>query len=324
MKSYKCEILEKTLNFLPNKVNFCCSYAEGLNVSYVKDKNFNFADIKKNKKKYINQLKFGKIPAGCYGCIDYKEKKYTNILDFFFTKSDTSLIKQIIVNHYKQCDCNCIYCTQRIIWDGDYEQNYELLPIIQDLYEHNAIDKDNLQVEFQGGDVTALNEFESLMRLFMKNGCKCYDIHTNLTKYLPVLEELPFQSLLSIQISLDSGTKETYRKIKQIDALEQVLDNIKMLSIKTNAIINLKYIIIKDVNDNSYEVNQFLELVKELRCVNEVSFDIDYRDIVLYKDKKFEIPSYYYDIVKQAEDFCRENRIMFCLKEYAKMYMEKK
>lgn len=322
-KSYICEKLGQTLNFLPEKINFCCSYAEGPNIEYNKNEEFNIKKIIEAEKQYIKELKHGQIPSKCSGCIDFKEKHYKNIFDYYFSKPTNFLVNQIIVNHFKQCDCNCVYCAQKILYGQETSQNYELLPIIRELYKNNMIDRNDLKVEFQGGNISVLDEFEALMRLFWINGCKRFIILTNGIKYLPILEDAMYHSIIELNISLDAGTKDTYSKIKQVDAFEQVINNIKEFSIKTNALINLKYIIIKGMNDNTWELAKFLEIVKELRCANSICLDIDYRDIVLDKSKNFEVPKQYYDMVKLAENFGRENRVTCIVAPFAKQYMEK-
>ena len=322
-KSYTCQKLGTTLNFLPDKINFCCSCAKGPHIKYKKGKNLNLKRIISAEKSYISKLKYGIVPSECFGCIDYTEKNYKNIWDLIFSKSDSLLITDIVVNHFKQCDCNCIYCAQKIIWGDKINQNYELLPLIKELYANNAIDTKKLKVEFQGGNVSVLEEFEPVMKEFLDNGCKKFLILTNGIKYLPIIEDASFKSLIELQISLDAGTKETFEKIKRVDAFEQVIANIKEFGFKTNAEISLKYIIIKDVNDNIEEVEKFLETAKSLKCVDSVCFDIDYRDILLDKYRKFDVPPHYYDIIEKAKTFSRENRLNFIFAPYASQYLEK-
>ncbi len=323
-KSYVCEKLGRTLNFLPDRVSFCCSYAEGPGLKYEKGMTLNLKEITKSEMQFIKLLKNGKIPAQCSGCIDYKEKKYNNFFEFLFSKQSSMLINEIIVNHFKQCDCNCVYCSQKIIWGDETQQNYELLPIIKELFKADSIDKNNLKVEFQGGNVSVLSEFEPLMQEFLNNGCKYFTILTNGIKYLSVIEKTNSMSgiIFRLIISLDSGTKETFAKIKQIDAFDEVIKNIKEYGIKTGAIITLKYILIKDINDNSREVENFLNLAKELRCIHSLCFDIDYRDILFDKSKNFKVLVHYGDLIEQARKFCMENRINFVLLPYAEQYIE--
>lgn len=322
-KSYACQKLGTTLNFLPDKINFCCSCAEGPHIKYKKGKKLNIKKIINSEKGFITKLKYGIIPFECLGCIDYIEKNYKNVWDLIFSKSDSLLITDIVVNHFKQCDCNCIYCAQKIIWGDKINQNYELLPLIKELYANNAIDTKKLKVEFQGGNVSVLDEFEPVMKEFLDNGCRKFLILTNGIKYLPIIEEASFRSVIELQISLDCGTKETFQKIKQVDAFDKVIENIKEFSLKTNAVISLKYIILKDINDNFEEVEKFLEIVRSLKCIDSVCFDIDYRDILLEKGQKFDIPPVYYEIIDKARSFLRENHINFMIAPYANQYLEK-
>ena len=65
--------------------------------------------------------------------------------------------------------------------------------------------------------------------------------------------------------SLDSGTRETYKKIKQVDCLDKVVENLKKYPLE-KANLRLKYIFLEGVNDNEEDVNGFYNIVKEVNC----------------------------------------------------------
>ncbi len=320
MKRYICKKLENTLNFLPNKIGFCCSHVEGPFFEYSDQNSINISSIKKCRNSYIKQLKSGIIPKECRGCIEFEEIHNNNIFDFFLSNSGRFLIKKIIVNHFKQCNCKCIYCAQKKIWGDEIGTNYELLPIIKELYKKNAIDKHNLEVEFQGGDVSVLKEFEQLFKEFINGGCRKFVILTNGIKYLPEISENSNNAEINMIISLDSGTRETFEKIKQVNAFDSVLDNIKEYA-KNNVYVDLKYILIKDINDNPSEIFSFLNVVKELVCVRSIIFDIDYRDMLFGNQDEYCAPTHYKDLISQVSSFCEQNHIYSSVNPYAAKYI---
>ena len=107
------------------------------------------------------------------------------------------------------------------------KQNYNALPLIKQLLKENMIDKKNLTVEFQGGNVSLLTEFEDILEELSTQGCKNIIILTNGVQYLPAVEKYSSNMNFRICISLDSGTKETFNKIKRIDTFDKVVNNIK-------------------------------------------------------------------------------------------------
>ena len=320
-ESYYCEKLEKSLHFLPDGVKFCCSCAEGTGIKISDFSKFNKEDIIKAKNRYIEFLKKGQIPKECNGCIEYKKKNLKERIKEIFNKPKRSKISHIIVDHYKQCNCVCVYCSQKIIYPS-LKQNYELLPIIKQLYETDMIDTENLKVEFQGGNISELKEFEQLIQEFKDHNCKNFIILMNAIKYIPILEEIGNNSNLYICISLDAGTKETFKKIKNVDAFDQVIENIKRLKQNSKAQISLKYIIIKDLNDNKEELEKFLNIAKEIGNIQPIHMEIDYNNTILSKGIKFEIPKHYYELFDFAKKYCEENNIRYEIFPYTQHILD--
>ncbi len=315
-KSYKCEQLETTLHFQPDKINFCCSNKYGLGINIKKNENIDKNELINTKKKYIKMLNKGIIPKECEGCTKLQKKSFK---DFF--KYSKLLINYIIIDHFKECDCDCIYCTQKIIYKG-IKQKYQLLPFIKELYKQNIIDKKNLKVEFQGGNVSMLNEFDQLINEFQQNNCKIFFILMNGIKYLPILEKIKPNKDNTIAISLDCGTENTFKKIKKIDAFNETIENIKKLKNNTSLLISLKYIIINGINDNLDEVKSFLDIANNLKAAY-IIFEIDFRDTMMNYKNEFKIPAHYYEIIEYVKNYCSKNSIKLFIPEYTNSVLKK-
>ena len=319
-KSYKCEKLEQTLHFLPTRIKYCCSCAEGPGVEIKDYNNIDQNEIKKTRTNIIKMLENGSFPKECRGCVEYTEIKPKSFIAKLFSKRVNKKIKHVIIDHYKQCDCNCVYCSQKVLFP-DVVQNYEVLPLIKQLYKNDMLDED-LLVEFQGGNISMLKEFDELVKEFDRNNCYRYSILTNWIKYLPRVEDLARRKKCSICISLDSGTKEGFKKVKGIDAFEQVLENIYKLEKKSNANIKFKYIIVEGVNDNLEEIKSFLDITKTVKSLEGVMFEIDYRDILINKRPNYQVPSHYKGLFDFAENYCIENNLPFYITDYVKSFLQ--
>lgn len=323
-KSYKCEKLEKTIHFLPSRVAFCCSNAQGASTEELNFSHIDFNNIEQKRKSFIQALKQGIIPKECTGCCDYKETEPQSLLQKIFPAKDNNKIKiqHIIIDHYKQCECNCIYCSGKLLYPNT-TQNYEILPIIKELYKRNCIDRENLLVEFQGGNLSLLKEFKALMEEFNKENATRYIFLTNNIKYVEEIEQYGNQPESIISISLDAGTRETYKRIKGVDAFDIVVENIQKYRQNTQLLIFLKYIILEGENDNLEELKHFLEIAKEVNTNGEVSLEIDYRKMFMNNPEEFKIPQIYYDMFNLAEEFCKNNNLPYKCNDYHKLVLEK-
>jgi len=319
-KSYFCRKLETTMHFLPDSIKFCCSCAEGAGIKIDDFSNLDKQKIIEKRKEYISLLNKGFIPSECRGCVEYKEISLKERICSLFQKKTPPKISHIIIDHFKICSCSCVYCSQKKLYP-DIKQNYELLPVIKDLYSSEMI-SDNLKAEFQGGDISMLKEFEALMKEFNAHNCDDFVILTNGIKYMPLLETIGSNDKSHICISLDSGTRETFAEIKSVDAFDTVIDNIKKLRRKSNAAVSLKYIIVQGMNDNIEELKHFLGTAENLGNINPVILEIDYNDTLLNRNKKFKIPEHYYEMFDYAEKFCRSRNINYTVYPYTKSLLE--
>lgn len=319
-KSYRCEKLEKSLHFLPNEIKFCCSCAQGLGIKLDDRSKLDKEKIVNEKIKYIKELENGVIPKQCIGCVDYREQEKPNLFKRLFSKRKIKT-SHIIVDHFKQCDCSCVYCSQKVLYP-DVMQGYELLPLIKQLYDSGIIGED-LWVEFQGGNISMLKEFDALMEEFQKNGCEKFAFLINGIKYIPYFEKLKHAEKSFVCISLDAGKRETFAKIKNVDAFDQTIQNIKTLENNTNIMIELKYIIIQGVNDNLEELKLFLDFAKSVSSLSNTILDIDYRNTLLYKQERFVVPKHYYEMFEYAENYCKENNMPFAVRDFAKSILQK-
>lgn len=323
-KRYYCKRLNETLNFDALKVFYCCATRTGPSID-VPEPN-KIKEIIKKRTSLIKMLDRGDIPQECVGCFDLKEQESPKpLLLSQFSKPPKA--NMIIVKHFKQCDCSCIYCCEqylsgrKIVLKSKKSDYYDLLPIIEELYKQDMIDKKELDVHFQGGNVSVLDEFDDLVNIFMKNGVKRVEIATNGIKYLPQIERICRDTFVDVNISIDAGTRETYKKIKTVDKFEDLISNLKKY-VKLPILLRLKYILVRGVNDTKEELESYINLMKEIGITNS-ELMIDQCDSEFLQNGEFKIPEYYYELFEFYKEKCKENGIEANIWEYIKEILEK-
>lgn len=316
-KSYMCKLMNNHLHFSSrDALEPCCSANIGpALVADLSGKN-SIMEFIKTKMTYINSLKDGKIPKECLNCVHLEKYEKTN-----FYK-----ISKITLNHYTQCNCACIYCTQgnrnleKIKEDENKPVLYDVLKFINELYDNDLIDRENLYIDFQGGNISCLKNHEEIIQTFLSRGVGTIYIPTNNIIYMPIIEKLLKSGKGELCTALDCGSRETYLKIKQVDKFDKSVENIKKyIQNAGNDKIIIKYIIVNGYNDNLDEFKKFLDIMINLN-VKIVVLDIDYRDII---DKSFTIPKHYYDIVHYAEETCKKHNIDLGMPPYTKSVLKR-
>lgn len=318
---YRCKLLDNNLHFTSrNSLEPCCSINIG--PAFITDilQCDNISDFVEKKQKYIKMFENGDVPENCKNCISLekfikKDEKY---------KSDYR-IKKITLNHYVACDCACIYCSQgnttlEAIKENQNKKLYDVKKFIQELYDEDLIDKHSLFVEVQGGNISCLKDHDELLEIFLKNGVNRIMIFTNNIVYIPVIEKILIKKQGGILSSLDCGTPETFYKIKQVDKFDKYIENLKQyISAAGNENIYIKYIIIRNVNDNIEEITNFINLMSNIGIKN-VCFDVDYRDIIGSEVR--EIPQHYKKLIEFAEQLSTKKGLSYSIVPYAKQRIE--
>ena len=323
-KRYYCKRLNETLNFDALKVFYCCATRTGPSIDVPKpDK---IKDIITKRNALIKMLDRGIIPEECQGCFDLKEQENPKpLLISQFSKPPKA--NMIIVKHFKQCDCSCIYCCEqylsgrKIVLKSKKSDYYDLLPIIKELYKQDMIDKKELDVHFQGGNVSVLDEFEDLVNIFINSGVKRVEIATNGIKYLPIIEQICSKTFVDVNISIDAGSRETYKKIKTVDKFDDLIENLRKY-VKLPILLRLKYILVRGVNDNKEELEKYINLMNETGIRNS-ELMIDQCDSQFVQNGEFKIPDYYHELFDFYKTKCTQYNIEANIWEYIKEILDK-
>lgn len=258
-----CDWVTSGVEFSVHDVNLCCfGYLQGAEnhkkTNLIEKYNGEPIDWEKifARKKEIKELNKKNAPLECCkNCIYMEEQEW----------SEENFIDHLILNHWTSCNSNCFYCGPNQNQEG--KKNYKLLPIIKDMVKKGILKVTPRScVTFGGGEPTILDEFEDLLNLFLDQGFTNIRINSSGIKYSKAIEKGLKMGAISLVISPDSGTKETYEKIKRVKCFDKVWENQgKYAKIQSrDNLVKSKYIIIPKINDNKEEIDKWFE--KMLKC----------------------------------------------------------
>ncbi|MBQ4123785.1 radical SAM protein [bacterium] len=311
-----CSEFNNVLTFFPDKIRSCCVlgnlgpvYYENYNGDI---KTFDFEYLKAKKKEiYEQQLNeiFNNLP--CENCFYLKDKTDE---DRFSPK-----FSLVYLNSWTQCNCGCFYCDRlkyskgKITKRKEKSEYYDLLPIIKGLYKHDLLDRENLRVVFHGGDFSVLKEFKPVVKTFLKYGIRKIDFSSNNIIFHPIVKDLLAKKKASLNMSLDCGTRETYKLIKRVDKFNDVIKNLKKYvkaSKSDSPEINVKYILLKDVNDNEKEIQSFIQTMKNIG-ITRVSLHLEHKYANELFENKNKIPIHYKNLINLFFELCKENNFYY-------------
>lgn len=307
-----CENLMHHLVFAQSDVMACCCAKDHDFIKFYKQENneiFNIEKYKDIRNFYISQFKNNIIPNGCKDCPFIIKKEWDENVKY----------NNVIIANRTKCSCNCIYCS---LLEGDFsgkkkkelneQKSYDIKPILKALDENNYIEE-NCNIQVVGGEPTEYpnKEFEWLLDFASKRNCKIEVLSSGIN-YSKVLGKFlkTYSNNIKLLISPDSGTKELYKRIKQINAFDKVWKNIAKYindSKKNhNAKIYIKYIIIPNINDSIEDVNNFIKKCEKVNCKNIV-FSIDFNWLEKNKQVNIDLRNlivYIFDNYINANNSC--------------------
>ena len=232
--------------------------------------------------------KKGIILERCKGCFFLKEREW----------DDEDYINYMVFNHWTQCNCKCKYCFTNE--QSDYfneRKNYNMYPVIKKLADMGKI-RGGGEIGFGGGEPALLPEFEPMVNMGKKD-VKILDdnirVHSSGVKYSNAIERGLAEGKLTLVVSVDSGTPETYENIKRVNHFNKVWENLKKYAASQTTDLykaKTKYIIYPGFNDNKEELDKWLDLTVEAG-IKSVVLDVEGG---WYVNNKYNVPDYMYDL----------------------------
>lgn len=197
---------------------------------------------------------------GCTRCVDYQLGELTN----------DGLIHYVNLSMYPApCQCRCIYCGAYINDGVEFDREYvcKSYDIVFDSIDYalkNEIIAPDASWQVSSGEITIHPYKDRILDLV---GNKNATFFTNCFKYdVKIGANLAANPLSGINLSIDSGTQETWYKIKGFNNFEEITDNLFKYhkNCSRTGQITLKYILLPSINDNIEDYTSVIEMMKKL------------------------------------------------------------
>lgn len=292
---YSCEWIEHGIVFFPSQLTMCCfcGSKQGehtLIQNNFSPDNFDIERIFKNRDKFRKFHKQGKIHTNCMNCPSLKLEAW----------DERNYIDCLYISHWSNCNSKCTYCYSTNHPDEFSNNHYHILDILKSLCEKGILRR-NTKVLFGGGEPAMLDEFSEIIELLISEGFQNIRIHTSGIQYMKCIEQGLKDGKIHLVVSVDSGSREVYKQIKNVDCYDIVRNNIKEYAkCKTKfneANVSAKYIIIPNVNDSKQEIENWLIANKEAGLSYTI-LDIEEN---WFNSNKHNIPQHIYDLLKYTK-----------------------
>ena len=278
-----CKHIFHSINLVPKGLLFCCRESRDIvpemKINSILDIDY-FAEFKNNKIKKMQQGIFDE----CINCKHLCDNEWP----------DDDKIKRVFINNFRKCNCRCYYC--KVYNTGESE--YDALSIIKRLEHNNLISEKIDHVAFGGGEVSINKKIELAILHFIKNNIQM-TVHTNAIIFSETIACL-LDAGGTVAISPDSGSRQTYFKIKGVDKFDDVRCNI--LRYAKHGKVRLKYII-NEFNCKKNDLDGYTGIIKQSKNI------IPYISFTSEACKHGDYPAYQLKFVCNMIDEFEENAI---------------
>ena len=315
MRYKSCHWIESGINFDIDAYKVCCLYsAKGGGNTIIqneyKGEAIDWDKVFEFKKMMKDMHKRGETYPKCEGCIFLEEKEWDD---------DHSKINMINLDYWTKCNSKCAYCHTMLDKERYNKfKNYNFLPIVQDMIKRDIL-RPNGHVSFGGGEVTLLKEFDKLLNIFMDFGFPLTRIHSSCIKYSKAVEKGLATGCVDLIVSVDAGTKEMHRKIKQVNSYDKVWKNLKRYAShqKDPFAVKSKFIVIPGTNDSKKEIDIWLKKSKE-NGINCVFHEIESK---WFYERRENVPDEIIELFNYAKEKAESMGLKYVLYERAEHMM---
>ena len=241
---------------------FTCCYLEAqrgaLSTPFETDFKTTLEKHTETVKETIQKLKDG-IPCVCSNC---------PALHYDFWGDEPNFTTLVLDGWFKDniCNINCYYCGQ--IQKDACNQSLTLFDAAKEL---STLLPNINSWFYTGGEPSIYPRKQELFAYAASKKWRLVEVFTNAVVYDSFFSNREVSYGL-INCSLDSGTRETYKRVKGKDFFDRVVKNLEKYSADGCDSI-LKYILLDGLNDDAENINQFLAFAAHIGARVSLSFD---------------------------------------------------
>ena len=214
----------------------------------------------------LSKTKDTALCDGCAGCTHYKLDEHD--------KADGTIHYINLSMYPAPCQSNCFYCGFNQRGQTKYkkteaaERGYEKLFGMLEYYDDNNLISKEARWQISTGEIAIHPYKDRILDLVndqeaeFRTNCFIFDEG--------IAKNLNSNPKSFINLSIDSGTPETWYKIKRVDNFYDVTDNLVSyyMNCTRTGQITLKYIILPGVNDNMRDYESLVEIMNILEVQN--------------------------------------------------------
>lgn len=185
-------------------------------------------------------------------------------------------ISSISLHDFCGCNSQCVYCGgSEYYLPEKYIASFDHEVLFRNLLKKKMVKPGFASVTWGGGEPTLLNTFEKTVNFLRINRIR-QTINTSGICFSPAIEKVLSYRMAAVRISVDSGTNETYIRVKRNQYCDNVWESIRRYC-ATGGNFIVKYIVFS-MNSDIEEVDCFVNRCQKAG-VKRICISVDARSV---------------------------------------------
>lgn len=255
-----CPYVETNILFFVDSIRFCCIPAKGIFDKIDVICEYSGGELPLDligERRNEMRAKFAEIEKHaemrCNGCVFLTKKQW----------SDSGVFSNVVFYHNHTCNLRCNYCAAE--FEGrniSLKKYYDLLPVARQLIDRRLLASSPF-IYWSGGEPSIMKDFDEALTLMVEHGASNEVVTNAVELSRAVIFHLENKSAIRVTTSVDSGTAQTFLRMKGRDCYERVWRNLERYA-ATGGDVVVKYILCED-NVSRADLEGFVRRVKASR-----------------------------------------------------------
>jgi MoaA/NifB/PqqE/SkfB family radical SAM enzyme len=175
---------------------------------------------------------------------------------------------------HERCNFNCVYCNQ-----AEMMEQIQFLPetadtIIDVLHKMEPIfDPESMILGYAAAEITLSPYCDEILDFIGEHKWRT-TLSTNGSIYNEKIARLIKDGTAEVIISIDAGTRETFKRVRGVDLFDKVIANCKRYVRESGKRIMLQYIVADGINDSETDLRNFVDIVFDVDADFFVTADV--------------------------------------------------
>ncbi|MDR0498320.1 MAG: radical SAM protein [Holophagales bacterium] len=188
-----------------------------------------------------------------------------------------------------KCNFKCFFCFHGMNFEKKTHERSENLDSLLEILHYFAENEAVRQLNYSAAEITNSPDRVEILRL-LKEKKWIGEMNSNGSGYVEEMKELLSENNYWLITSMDSGTPETFARVKGVDAFHKVVENLEKYA-ASDGQIYIKYILLEGINCGVPDLEGFVAVAERTKANVIIAWDMRNK-FTAFSESQYEAAAY--------------------------------